>query len=266
MLKQLVLKLLPEPVLQPLRRRHYVRVVAQFSEDEEPDLKVVKHLVDPGATVFDIGANIGVYTSFLSKYVGDSGAVYSVEPVPPTFRVLQSVVSSLGLRNVTAINCAISAAEGVAQMIVPRFDTGGRNFYQARLIESSSNGRTAGGMAYQVKTRPLDSLAEEFRSSVSFIKIDVEGHELSCIQSGSSILERHRPSCLVEVSGAPDDPDSPAFQLIARFRELDYSVYWFDGASLRERKSGDQSVNYFFLQENHLQRLRALNFPLAPDV
>jgi len=34
---------------------------------------------------------------------------------------------------------------------------------------------------------------------VSFIKIDVEGHELEVLKGGSLLLERERPSLLVEI-------------------------------------------------------------------
>ena len=87
-LKTQALRYLPEPLLQSIKARHYARMLRSFTIDQEPDLKLVQHLVKPGDTVLDVGANFGVYTRVLSQLVGPAGRVISVEPVPQTFSIL----------------------------------------------------------------------------------------------------------------------------------------------------------------------------------
>lgn len=82
LLKHLALTLLPEEAHRPLRRWHYRRVLRSSTDADEPDLKVVRELVEPGITAVDLGANIGIYTKALSDLVGPSGKVISVEPIP----------------------------------------------------------------------------------------------------------------------------------------------------------------------------------------
>ena len=135
--KQCALRVLPEAILSAPKKRHYRKVVSEFLESEEPDLQMVRKLVRPDASVFDVGANIGVYTRFLSQYVGAKGSVDSFEPIPPTFRFLESNVRALGFSNVRVHRLALSDCPGVQTMTVPTYSGGGNNFYQASLLGSS---------------------------------------------------------------------------------------------------------------------------------
>jgi hypothetical protein len=75
MLKKLVLgvqTMLPEKILQSIKKVHYARRLRYFSESDEVDFQVIRHLVNPGDHVVDIGANIGIYTKYLSGISGYS--------------------------------------------------------------------------------------------------------------------------------------------------------------------------------------------------
>ena len=252
-LKKGALAYLPEQILSPLRAWHYERVLRSFSEVEEPDLTVVRQLVEPGSVVFDIGANIGVYTKTLSQRVGAAGGVVSIEPMPQTFAVLSRNVRSLGLTNVHCLNVAISDRSGEAFMEVPESTTGGSNFYQARLIDGKQ--QPAGKTTARVSTTTLDAVVRDI-GRVEFVKVDVEGFELACLLGAQSVLATHCPAWLVEVSGDPDVRLSNAWKTFRRFEDHAYVPWWFDGTRLRQRKTGDRSTNYFFLRAAHSAKLR----------
>ena len=99
-----------------------------MSPGGEPDLKVVEHLIKPGDSVVDIGANTGLYTKRMSELVGRDGRVFSIEPVPLTFDILGFNVGKLGLTNVELINCAISDTNGSVIVEVPLYESGEENF------------------------------------------------------------------------------------------------------------------------------------------
>ena len=123
-LKGIVLRLVPQGILHLIKKIHYARVLRSMSEEDEPDLKVIRHLVAPGHHAADLGANIGVYTKYLADLVGISGRVYSVEPVALTFDILRSNAHKLGLKNVELHNFAISDTNGYVTMEVPRYGWG----------------------------------------------------------------------------------------------------------------------------------------------
>ena len=121
-LKKYISRILPDNVIQMLKKLYYPIKLKLANEDYEADLRVLKYLVDSGDFVLDIGANIGIYTKFMHELVGDSGCVYSIEPIPRTFEILCWNVKRLGLTRVKTINCAISDDDGIAKMEIPLYD------------------------------------------------------------------------------------------------------------------------------------------------
>src|SRR5687767_1910242 len=108
LIKTKVLTCLPEPMLRFLKKIHYARMLESFSLEDQPDLKIVHLLVQPGDYTIDVGAHIGIYTKNLSELVGASGRVFSVEPVPTTYDILCSNIRTFHLNNCEPINCAMS--------------------------------------------------------------------------------------------------------------------------------------------------------------
>jgi FkbM family methyltransferase len=253
-LKQLLLAVLPEPVTLRLKKHHYLRRLKQQRPDEEQEFTVIARLVKPGDHVIDVGANYGVYMKFLSDLVGERGMVYSVEPIPSTFDIVSSNARRLGLGNVRLLNYAFSDRNEEAVMEIPR-QAGGENYYMAKIVAGQGD---RGARHVSIKTVTLDSQFAGQSAEIAFIKCDVEGHELPCITGAGQTLRKWRPAWCVEVSGDPDRHDSDSWKLFRLFEAEAYAPFWFDGRVLRERRAGDRSVNYFFLQPHHLELVRGL--------
>lgn len=250
-LKSAVLRFMPDAVLLPLKRRRYLAAVRTFWS---PEAAIMVDLVSPGDHVLDIGAHAGWYTKVLSEAVGPTGRVHSFEPVPHTFSLLTANVSGLALSNVTLYNCAASRVDGSAVMTVPRYPTGGENYYRASLLDPADPSVPLRQLA--VELRAVDSLPALPRP-VTLMKIDVEGHEADVLEGAARTIERDRPALCVEVSGDPDVPGSSSQALVASLARWGYAPHWLDGGRLVPRSPGDRSVNYFFLTALHLARLAA---------
>ncbi len=258
LLKSLMLRALPDLLLFQAKRLHYPGVVRGY---RPPHAAVLRALVAPGDHVVDIGANVGWYTRALSELVGPDGRVFSVEPVPPTFALLSHCVRRLGLRNVELFNCAMSDRPGSAVMEVPRYLEGGENFYTARIVSDPRD--DARLRAFQVAVSSIDALLAPRLRRMTFVKCDVEGHELAVVRGALATLARWKPALLIEVSGDPDDPRSTAHAVIAQLVELGYGAYRFDGQGLARRRAGQRAVDYFFLNEEQVVRLRRADVPVA---
>jgi FkbM family methyltransferase len=254
-LKAQALTRLPDSWLHALKRRHYERVVREFDENDEPDLAIVRRLVARDTTAVDLGANIGVYTKALSALTGPLGRVVSVEPVTDTFAILTRNVRSLRMTNVTLVNAAVSDKSEMVSMIVPNYESGGANFYQAQIVAAEPDpGQTS--LHVRVRSMTLDEIASAYER-ISFVKCDVEGHELKCLRGAASVIANHHPAWLIEVSGSPDVAGSSAASVFALLEARGYRGWYFDGELLHERRWGDRSTNYFFLTDSHLSNLRA---------
>lgn len=179
-LRRAAVKALPDRALAAYRT---VRHASFFPF--EPELFYVRRFLRKDALALDIGANVGLYTREMAKR---AGAVMAFEPHPECARHLRRVVPA----NVTVVECAISDHEGVATLYSPV--VGGTEHHGlARLSADGEPGR-----GYAVTLRPLDAI-ELPRMPISFVKIDVEGHELPGLRGARDTLARHRPALMVEI-------------------------------------------------------------------
>ena len=257
-MKGLLLRVLPEFVLSRLKRIHYVRALASFSEVE---VAVIKELVVKGDRALDVGANVGWYTRILSELVGESGRVYSIEPIPETFALLSYCVKKLHLSNVETFNYAVSDKDGIVRMEIPKYGGGGDNYYQSRIVEGGSG---EGALrSHAVESRSIDSLFPAAETRISFIKCDVEGHELAVARGAENVTRRSFPAWLVEVSSNPDEDGTEARLLFSHYEQMGYGAYWYADETLHLRRKGEQPTNCFFLRENHVARLKASGMGFA---
>ena len=185
--------------------------------------------------------------------------MFSVEPIPLTFSILRSNVDKLGLRNVELINYAFSNINGIATMEVPLYKSGRENFYLARIITEKTNSSLR---QLNVESKTIDHLFFKLPYDISFIKCDVEGHEFQCIKGAIKIIKKSKPAWLIEILEDPDDFKSAASETFKLLNEKGYEAYWFDGTSLNKYRSGDRSVNYFFLTPRHLRKLQQQGFSI----
>jgi FkbM family methyltransferase len=173
----------------------HIRLVREgkaFLADGEREVHLLHKLVERGTTAIDVGANVGGYTYALCHEVGTAGRVISIEPIADLARMLERATRRLSLP-VTVINCALSSKEGTASLFIPIVN-GRRRIGFATLENRDSRGKT-----YTVPLKRLDDICKDVSGKISFIKIDVEGHELSVLQGATETLRRHRPNLLIEI-------------------------------------------------------------------
>lgn len=207
-------------------------------------------LVRPGSVVVDAGANVGYVTALLARWVGPEGRVHSFEPVPETFELLSRAVRKLRLNQVYLHPLALSDAARRAEIRIPCYADGRENLYESTL-ESPPWLQGETRKVLIETTRLDDALGEEEAARVSFIKMDVEGHEERALAGARRVLEKARPALMIEIDGNLDDPQSSAGRIAGQLQALGYGVFfWQDG--WRPRRPGESAVDYFFLLPHHL--------------
>jgi FkbM family methyltransferase len=148
----------------------------------EPELtQLVKERVRQGMTVVDRGANIGYYTLLFSHLVGASGKVYAFEPDPIVYQALLVNVSKNKLPNVEVHECALGRAFGKAQFRA----VGGVSSAFVQDADELPNDRVI-----TVPVANLDALLRG-RERVDFVKLDVEGAEVECLEGMREIIAKN---------------------------------------------------------------------------
>lgn len=251
--KALACRCLPGPALQRLRRWHAPRLAARFSDADWPVAPIVRNLVKPGDTVVDVGANIGYITARLADIVGPVGRVYAIEPVPETYDLLTRTVRRLKLESVRPVHACASSRSGEVTMEIPAAQQGGENLYESRIIDPL--GSDTSGRRVSVPALTLDEIVEDAKGPVTFVKIDVEGHEGEVIRGAAGLLARHQPALYIEVTGNPDERGTPAAQLFEELMRLGYNPFWLNGKQLVPRKICEKSIDYLFLMYRHVDLL-----------
>jgi FkbM family methyltransferase len=162
---------------------------------EEAQLNFVKRFLQPGMTVLDIGAHHGLYTLLASKLVGREGKVVAFEPSPRERKRLQHHVWLNFCSNTKVEPYAIGSETSWAEFFV--VESRAEDWCNS-LRPPSIQGTTR---VVNVDVLPLDSyLAGAKISSVDFVKLDVEGAELSVLQGAQQLLRSSgRPVFMVEV-------------------------------------------------------------------
>lgn len=203
---------LPKRFQQELKRIHYANQIRKNNFlGDEPEYDRLETWVKPGDWVIDAGANIGHYSLKLSRLVGEQGRVFAFEPVQDTFEQLAANATRFPHKNLTLFNVAVSDSESVLGMELPKLDSGLDNYYMAHLSDNAS------AAAVQVYCIPIDCF--NFPQPVKFIKIDVEGHEISALKGMENLIKRDHPVIVAE--GHTSD-------VVSFLEGLGYSNYRFE--------------------------------------
>ena len=76
------------PIYRPL-------YAAYKTYSDRAERELLRKILFKGAVVVDVGANIGIYSQFLSGCVDETGLVHSFEPSPDNFRRLSTATRHL---------------------------------------------------------------------------------------------------------------------------------------------------------------------------
>jgi FkbM family methyltransferase len=166
--------------------------------DAEPEVQeALAELIEPGQTVYDVGANIGFFTILCSRLVGPQGKVYAFEPIPENVVTLRHNIALNKLTNVVVVEQALSASTGTAEMFVSPWSA-----FHSLNVDGASKRENHGpdGGQITVETVTLDEFVQgDGVLAPDLIKLDVEGAELLVVAGMRETLRAVQPLLLVEV-------------------------------------------------------------------
>jgi FkbM family methyltransferase len=196
---------------------------------EEAFAREIAAAVKPGDVVWDIGANVGVYTHKFLESVGPAGVVVAFEPSPACevhFLRLKNSGSSL-----IHVNAALGNGTGTVTFEIAGNPTSPVN----RVLDSASEGFSS---TVQVKIYRADDAQREMGLPLpTIIKLDVEGFEKDVLEGCSSVLKHPQlRSLFVEVHfgllAARGTPFA-SIEIEEMLKASGFNLAWIDASHLK---------------------------------
>ena len=174
-----------------------------ISGSREEQLKaVLSNELTKGATILDLGANIGYYTAMMANIIGPTGVIYAIEPEPNNFKLLSYNVHLNGLDSMVSMyNVAAGETEGEAKFYISEYSN------MHTMVPYTKYGEVSKGI-HKDEFIMIDvvnpSAFLEKKKPVDIIRMDIEGFEVEVINglesaikegvfSGKIIFEAHFP-------------------------------------------------------------------------
>lgn len=199
-------------------RPHFLAVY--LGQSYEPyTLQLFQEAVKPGATVLDIGANIGYFSLAAAERVGAEGRVYAFEPGRDNFKVLKRNIEINNFENITAVPKAVGSESKTVTLTLAE-DPDQHSLFKPPMV--GAKGRIT------VECVALDDFM--VGETIDVVKMDVEGNELGALDGMRQIIAKSNalvmvvelnPVCLHEANVEPA-------MLVSRLRGLGFELRVID--------------------------------------
>jgi FkbM family methyltransferase len=202
--------------------------LSQWSPRLKSDLfDLAREFVRPGDTIWDIGANVGLFTIAAAQRAGPTGLVLAIEPDIWLAALLQRTAAAQrpNAAPIHIMQVAVSGATGTQTLHIANRNRASNHL--SSVPEHSQAGGTR--ETYEVQCITLDSLLEEIPNQSpdqtpppSLVKIDVEGSEIDLLNGSHRLLTTIHPIIMCE----SQHRNRPAITTI--FNRYNYKLYDWD--------------------------------------
>ena len=195
----------------------------------EPEIKLIEEFVVSGTDSLDIGANQGIYSYVISKY---AKTVHTFEPNPVIFSFLNRNIYKI-INNIKLYNFGLSNKDGKTILRIPirnklAKEENYEEFFEMGRATIHDKNEFNEFRTFEVNVKKLDNL--QFENPISFIKIDVEGHEIEVIEGAIETINKNKPILLVEIEERHSK--KKVIDAIKFINTLGYKSYYFNEKEL----------------------------------
>lgn len=190
--------------------------------------KALQSAIRRGDIVWDVGANVGLYTTQFSNLAGAAGSVYAFEPAPACFKSLENCCKNM--RNVKLFNMALGLQAGTLPLAMADDPLGATHTLISRENSLETNN-------VNVTVASGDQFIRENNLPIPrVIKIDVEGFEEEVLNGLHLCLQN--PQCraifcevhfsLLQARGERQAPS----RIQKLLKQSGFQVKWLDASHI----------------------------------
>jgi FkbM family methyltransferase len=178
--------------------RNFSSATVALEEDEKDERDFVVRLLRgrPNLVLWDVGANIGLWSLYLTALCPDAREVRCFEPDAVNLKYLRLNQERNGLANWTIRPLALSDRTGEAGFFTDGV-TGATGSLESWRDFVGRHFKAPRG-EIRIPLTTIDAEVAAGAPPPQFIKVDVEGHELHVLRGGVQTLREHHPALLFE--------------------------------------------------------------------
>ena len=212
------------------------RSLEYYGEYCHREIEMILSFVDESSWYFDIGANIGTHTVSVAPHVHNTVAF---EPNEDNFNLLHHNCSQQVAGNVSPTKLALGEKLSNGTCV---FDYG-----KTHIVPGN-----------ELQIVPLDMIDGFPR--VDFLKIDVEGSELTVLKGAANTIARFKPHMLIEMQDPTTHRETYNF-----LHSRDYTMYWFPVATFNKYNHNGQEEDIFGSQHGVINWIATVS-PIETDL
>jgi len=222
------------------------RLERAIKNNYEPELSLVKDFISPETDCIDIGVYRGIYSYEMSKY---SRNVHAFELNPLIFSFLNRNIPKIK-KNIRLYNFGLSNQSVETTLRVPirnefTHEENYEEFFEMGRATIHDKNKFDKYKSFKVEVKKLDDV--KFENKISFLKIDVEGHEEKVIEGAIETINKSKPILLVEIE--EKHSKKKVADTVSYINSLGYRSYYFDKNKListNNFRNFDSYNNYIF--------------------
>ncbi len=157
------------------------KILGHLYSSEKRFGKLMLETIKEGDSVWDVGANVGLYEEAILEKVGAGGCVYAFEPNPESVAVMKDRFGTSGRLKI--VNVGLSDAISTMSLYLNSDPTSVTASLSPQHVDDSDHAKNV----HLVDIITGDSFAE-VNGAPKVIKIDVEGFEVEVLRGLSEVI------------------------------------------------------------------------------
>ena len=196
----------------------YLYVSNHFETEVENALVEYLH---KGDVFVDVGAHFGYFSLLAARLVGNTGHVFSFEPTPSTYTILEENCCDYPI--ITTINNAVFSKN--TRLSLQDF---GLQHSALNSLYSPRTTKPIQGKKIKVETVSLDSYFANKSIKPDFIKIDAESSDYEILHGMTDIMKKYKPIICIEMNILPIKDVASSDDILNFLASYGYEPYRFE--------------------------------------